>query len=144
MGTSSGSKSSQARLREALTAGGPVASKGPPVADGVLSVTPDTAEAVEWRSRTSVVDAIASASSFLDDGDDGEAPPLHCPASDAGLRIDGPSYTPQAAAAQPSCCHSMAVNCCAAALGSKASAARLPRHSLVSAACRPSQQRAVW
>ncbi len=71
--SSSSSKSSQARLREALTAGGPSSKdKGPPVADGVLSVTPDTAEAIEWRSRQSVVDSIAACSPFLDDDDDGE------------------------------------------------------------------------
>lgn len=70
--SSSSSKSSQARLREALTAGGPsTKDKGPPVADGVLSVTPDTAEAIEWRSRQSVVDSIAACSSFLDDDEDG-------------------------------------------------------------------------
>ena len=70
--SSSSSKTSQARLREALTAGGPsTKDKGPPVADGVLSVTPDTAEAIEWRSRKSVVDGIASTSAFLDDDDEG-------------------------------------------------------------------------
>jgi len=70
--SSSSSKSSQARLREALTSGGPTSKdKGPPVADGVLSVTPDTAEAIEWRSRQSVVDGIAACSPFLDDDDDG-------------------------------------------------------------------------
>lgn len=71
--SSSSSKSSQARLREALTAGGPsTKDKGPPVADGALSVTPDTAEAIEWRSRQSVVDRIAACSHFLDCDDDGE------------------------------------------------------------------------
>ena len=63
---------SQARLREALTAGGPsTKEKGPPVADGTLTVTPDTPEAIEWRSRRSVIDSIASCSSYLDDDDDG-------------------------------------------------------------------------
>lgn len=67
---SSSSKSSQARLREALAAGGPATKdKSPPAADGELSVTPDTAEAIEWRSRQSVVDRIAACSSFLDDAD---------------------------------------------------------------------------
>ena len=66
------SSSSKTRLREALTAGGPSSKdKGPPVADGVLSVTPDTAEAIEWSSRKSVVDRIAACSSFLDDDDGG-------------------------------------------------------------------------
>jgi hypothetical protein len=59
---------SQARLREALTAGGPSSKeKGPPVADGALTVTPDTPEAIEWRSRRSVIDTIASSSTFLED-----------------------------------------------------------------------------
>jgi hypothetical protein len=79
MGSSSGSKSSQARLREALTAGNPTAAKGPPVADGVLSVTPDTAEAIEWKSRKSVVDTIASCSTFLDDDDEGAPACCRCP-----------------------------------------------------------------
>ena len=70
--SSSSSKTSQARLREALTAGGASnKERGPPVADGVLSVTPDTAEAIEWRSRRSVVDSIAACSPVLDDDDEG-------------------------------------------------------------------------
>lgn len=83
MGSSSGSKSSQARLREALTAGNPTAAKGPPVADGALSTTPDTAEAIEWMHRESVVDTIASNSSFLDDDDD-----VGGPAAAAACRTD--------------------------------------------------------
>ena len=60
------------RLKEALTAGGPTSKdKGAPVPDGVLSVTPDTPEAIEWRSRRSVIDSIASSSSYLDDEDEG-------------------------------------------------------------------------
>jgi len=66
------SSSSKTRLREALTAGAPSSKdKGPPLSDGVLSVTPDTAEAIEWRSRKSVVDRIAACSAFLDDHDGG-------------------------------------------------------------------------
>ena len=59
----------QARLREALNAGGPgTKEKGPPVADGKLSVTPDTPEAIEFRSRQSVIESIgASSSSYLED-----------------------------------------------------------------------------
>lgn len=59
----------QARLREALNAGGPGAKeKGPPVADGLLSVTPDTPEAIEFRSRQSVIDSLGvSSSSYLED-----------------------------------------------------------------------------
>lgn len=64
---------SQARLREALTAGGPTAKdRGPPIADGILTVTPDTPEAVEWRSRRSIIDSFASCSAYLDEDDDGE------------------------------------------------------------------------
>jgi hypothetical protein len=59
----------QARLREALNAGGPgTKEKGPPVADGSLSVTPDTPEAIEFRSRRSVIDSLgASSSGYLED-----------------------------------------------------------------------------
>eukprot|EP00873_Tetraselmis_striata_P038610 jgi/Tetstr1/458874/TSEL_004382.t1 len=64
---------SNARLREALNAGGPGTGKdkGPPVADGVLSVTPDTPEAAEWRSRQSAIDFPSSSSTYLEDDDDG-------------------------------------------------------------------------
>lgn len=88
---------SQARLREALNAGGPGSSKdkSPPVADGVLSITPDTPEAEEWRNRRSAIDSAAACSSYLDEDDDGAracgvaaaAPAsggLHC--GGAGLR----------------------------------------------------------
>ena len=67
---------SQARLREALTAGGPTTKdKGPPVADGILSVTPDTPEVVEWRSNRSVIDSIATCSTYLDDEEEGAPRP---------------------------------------------------------------------
>jgi len=63
---------SNARLREALNAGGAGASKekGPPVADGILSVTPDTPEAAEWRTRQSAIDFPSSSSSFLEEEED--------------------------------------------------------------------------
>lgn len=35
------------------------------MSDGVLTVTPDTPEALEWRSRRSVIDTIASCSEYL-------------------------------------------------------------------------------
>lgn len=59
----------QARLREALNAGGPGTQKekGPPVADGVLTVTPDTPEALEWKSRMSAIDSAGTSSSYLED-----------------------------------------------------------------------------
>ena len=59
----------QARLREALNAGGPGTQKekGPPVADGVLTVTPDTPEAREWKSRMSAIDSAGTSSSYLED-----------------------------------------------------------------------------
>ena len=61
----------QARLREALNAGGPGTQKekGPPVADGILTVTPDTAEALEWKSRRSAIDSAGTSSSYLEDED---------------------------------------------------------------------------
>jgi chemotaxis protein histidine kinase CheA len=57
---------SQAKLREALAGGAPTKEKGPPVADGVISETPDTPEAIEWRTKQSVIDTIASSSTYLD------------------------------------------------------------------------------
>ena len=71
---------STARLREALNAGAPGNSKekGPPVADGILSVTPDTPEAAEWRTRRSAIDFPSSSSSYLEDEEDNgcmSAPP---------------------------------------------------------------------
>lgn len=63
---------SQARLREALTASGPNAKdRGQTMCDGVLTVTPDTPEALEWRSRRSVIDTIASCSDYLREDDEG-------------------------------------------------------------------------
>lgn len=59
-----------ARIREALTAGSNVKEKGPPVADGVLSPTPDTPEVAEWRSK-SPLDCVATTSSYLEGDDDG-------------------------------------------------------------------------
>ncbi len=67
---------SQARLREALSAGGPATGakdKGPPVADGVLSVTPDTPEAQEWKNRQSPIDIVCASSPYLDEPDDGRS-----------------------------------------------------------------------
>ncbi|GFR46380.1 hypothetical protein Agub_g7962 [Astrephomene gubernaculifera] len=66
-------KVNQSRIREALTAGTNVKEKGPPVADGILSVTPDTPEMLEWRSR-SALDVAETSSTFLDDEDDGPKP----------------------------------------------------------------------
>ena len=58
----------QARLREALNAGGPgTKEKGPPVADGLLSITPDTPEAIEFRTRRSIFDSVGASSSYLED-----------------------------------------------------------------------------
>lgn len=70
----------QARLREALNAGGPSTQKekGPPVADGILTVTPDTAEALEWKSRRSAIDSAGTSSSYLED-DEGATPALFFP-----------------------------------------------------------------
>ncbi|CAL8461898.1 g1429 [Coccomyxa elongata] len=65
----------QARLREALNAGGPGSQKekGPQPVDGILSVTPDTPEAVEWRTRRSIIDSAGASSSYLED-DNGPKP----------------------------------------------------------------------
>lgn len=65
-----------ARIREALTAGTNLKEKGTPTPDGVLTVTPDTPEVAEWRSK-SVLDCVATTSSYLDEDDfDGIGPPL--------------------------------------------------------------------
>lgn len=64
---------SNARLREALTAGNGSKEKGPPAADGVLSVTPDAPETADLRARRSAVDCVASSSSYLEDEVPGES-----------------------------------------------------------------------
>ncbi len=64
---------SHAKLREALASGASAKEKGPPVADGNLTTTPDTAEAIEWRSRQSLMEAVATSSTFLDE-DSGKCP----------------------------------------------------------------------
>jgi len=60
---------SAARLREALTAGGPTSAKGEraAAADGTLSATPDSADAAEWRARASIIDTACASSSYLDE-----------------------------------------------------------------------------
>ena len=61
---------SKANLHEALVAaapGGGTRDKGPPVADGVLTPTPDTHEIQEWRHKRSIIDDICSSSTYLDD-----------------------------------------------------------------------------
>ena len=77
----------QARLREALQAGGPGSQKekGPPVADGILTVTPDTPEAVEWRTRRSIIDSAGASSSYLEDESGAGSPP----------RLQRPEQTPK-------------------------------------------------
>ena len=72
----------QARLREALNAGGPgTKEKGPPVADGVLTETPDTPEALDWRSRRSFMDSAGASSTYLED-DAGGCPGSRLPQID--------------------------------------------------------------
>jgi len=71
--------SNTTRIREALT--GTVATvkeKGPPVYDGVLTVTPDTPEAAEWRSKQSL-ECVATTSTYLEEDDDGTRPGDPCP-----------------------------------------------------------------
>lgn len=57
-------------LRDALSAT-TAKDKGPPVADGILSITPDTPEVVEWRR--SALDITETTSTYLDDDDDGKS-----------------------------------------------------------------------
>ena len=69
----SSSRASALSLREALTGtGSNDKTKVPTVADGILSVTPDTPEVVEWRSR-SALDVAETSSLYLDDDCDGGA-----------------------------------------------------------------------
>lgn len=74
MGTSTKSSSARAVVSQALTGSNTKdvtpRQKGPPVADGVLSLTPDTPEIVEWRQQTSLF--LDASSTYLDDDDDGE------------------------------------------------------------------------
>lgn len=69
MAAKSNSQNQQSRVREALTGGPSVKEKGPPVADGFLSVTPDTPDILEWRSKS--LDIAETSSIYLDDDDDG-------------------------------------------------------------------------
>mmetsp|Transcript_10448 Transcript_10448/g.28559 ORF Transcript_10448/g.28559 Transcript_10448/m.28559 type:complete len:581 (+) Transcript_10448:124-1866(+) len=49
-------------------------SRGPPVTDGILTVTPDTPEILDWRAR-SALDVAETSSTYLDDDeDDGPKP----------------------------------------------------------------------
>jgi hypothetical protein len=59
---------SQKSLRDALSAT-TVKDKGPPVVDGILSITHDPPEVVDWRR--SAVDLTPTISTYLDDDDDG-------------------------------------------------------------------------
>ena len=60
-------------IRQAL-AGTNSGKSGPPVADGVLSVTPDTPDVVDRRKRNVGLDCVETASKYLDgDGDAGAA-----------------------------------------------------------------------
>jgi hypothetical protein len=61
---------SNARLREALAGTPTVKEKGTPVADGSLTVTPDSPEAAEWRNK-SILDCVATTSTYLEDDSDG-------------------------------------------------------------------------
>lgn len=61
------------RVREALNAGNSSKEKGPPVADGVLTVTADTPEVAEWRSRSGM-DCAGTSSTYLEDDEDDPKP----------------------------------------------------------------------
>jgi hypothetical protein len=91
------SKSNARSVREALTAGTNVKEKGPPVADGILSVTPDTPEVVEWRSR-SALDVAETSSTYLDDDEDGGHAAVGTDRKTPGTEVklwclQGPSHT---------------------------------------------------
>jgi hypothetical protein len=62
-------------VREALTAPSASKDKGPPVSDGVLSITPDNPEVLRWRRDNAVVGTVTS--SYLDD--EGRSRPRSAP-----------------------------------------------------------------
>ena len=60
---------STARLREVLNAGH--RDKGPPAADGTLSIAAESSEAAEVATRRSAVDYVATTSTYLEDETEG-------------------------------------------------------------------------
>lgn len=66
----------QARLKEALAGSSTAKEKGPPVADGVLSVAPDTPDVIERRKKGLGLDCVETSSKYLEDADGGA--PLAC------------------------------------------------------------------
>lgn len=93
-----GNTSNNARVREALAGPPTVKDKTPPVADGVLSVTPDTPEVAEWRSKQSM-DCVATTSTYLED-EDGERR-SHLPRLGRLSRPTGPTAAVETAAKKP-------------------------------------------
>lgn len=65
---------SNARLREILNSGHSSKEKGPPVADGTLSVTIDAPEVHELRSRRTALDCVSTSSTYLEEDNDGTNP----------------------------------------------------------------------
>ena len=55
-------------MRDAFTATA-TKEKGPPAADGILSITPDAPDVAEWRRNA--LDVAETTSTYLDDDDDG-------------------------------------------------------------------------
>lgn len=64
------SKSNARSVRVALAAGTNIKEKGPPVADGILTATPDTPDNFEWQGRSSL-DVAGTSSTYLDEDDGG-------------------------------------------------------------------------
>ena len=60
-------------LKDIAFAGTSTKDKGPPVADGILSVAPDTPDVVERRKRGVGLDCVETSSRYLEDGDPGAA-----------------------------------------------------------------------
>lgn len=65
---SSSAASKNAILRDAFTSTA-TKEKGPPAADGILSITPDAPDVAEWRRNA--LDVAETTSTYLDDDDDG-------------------------------------------------------------------------
>ena len=61
----------QARLKEALAGTNTSKEKGYQVADGILSLTPDTPDVIERRKKGRGVDCVETTSKYLEESDSG-------------------------------------------------------------------------
>jgi hypothetical protein len=90
---SSSAASKNAILRDAVTATA-AKEKGPPAADGILSITPDAPDVAEWRRNA--LDVAETTSTYLDDDDEGVYR-----ASDMAAALAESPISPHAAGPKP-------------------------------------------